>query len=151
MSEDTPIPLKRRRGRPRKSESEAVRKRIVELWSSGKELSDIVATVNEETRGGVTLNDVFKALREVGVSVSAGSEEVVDVFDWLFNWQLDRLKMYKELERQMGVPIPDVRSNISLMLMLLERRSRAADVKKIDEFLKEFVEGDGSEAERREA
>jgi len=102
--------------------------RVRRLWRQGKGVEEIIESIRSED--GVEIDEDYIA-KVIGVSdvepsidLSSVTDEPEKVFDFLYKWQLERLKMYYNIERKMRIPVPDVRANISLMLMLLERKMK---------------------------
>ena len=102
--------------------------RVRRLWRQGKGVEEIIESIRADE--GVEIDEDYIA-KVIGVSdvepsidLSSVTDEPDKVFDFLYKWQLERLKMYYNIERKMRIPVPDVRANISLMLMLLERKMK---------------------------
>lgn len=99
-----------------------VKKYAVELWMEGKELGEIRGMIREKY--GVEMDDdeLRSLFPEIKGDLGPVEKSPEAILEWLFEWQLERLKKYRELERKMNLPIPDVKANIGLMLQLLEKR-----------------------------
>lgn len=102
--------------------SPEVKELVIQLWVDGKELGEIKDAVR--SRFGVSLSDeeLVKFLPSTDGEVEEVGMDEKGIFRWLFEWQLERLKKYRQMERKLGAPIPDVKANIALMLTLLEKQ-----------------------------
>lgn len=108
--------------------NEKILRRVVSLWVEGKELAEIRKIIASEFGEEISEEQLLSLLPSSG-EVEEGPKSPEEVINWLYEWQLERLKRYKELERKMNLPIPDVKSNIALMLQILERlRPREVDL-----------------------
>ncbi|MFN4133932.1 MAG: hypothetical protein ACK4GQ_06170 [Candidatus Hadarchaeales archaeon] len=102
--------------------SEDVKKYAVELCMEGREISEIKGLILEKF--GVELGDeeLRSLFPDIKGDLGPVDKSTTSIVEWLFDWQLERLKKYRELERKMNLPIPDVKANIGLMIQLLEKK-----------------------------
>lgn len=100
-----------------------VRKRIVEMWMDGKEIPEIREVIKKEFGEDYEDDEIMGVIPKVETVKQLEDTSPDAVFAWLYEWQLKRLIRYRDLEEKMNVPIPDVKSNIALMLKLIALRA----------------------------
>lgn len=114
------------------------KKEVVRMWSEGRVVGEILDRLHSLGETDATAEDVFAELRKFGGGDSGREEDYENLREpdsllwWIYDWQLERLKKYKNLEKEMGIPIPDVRGNIALMLNLIRIISNRKDRKDMD-------------------